>query len=167
MPPNLCKVVDEMLKGNKKYLFYLHILLIVYSLSAVCSKLASTQKFLSFSFCLLYGIVLFLLALYALLWQQIIKHLPLTFAYANKAITVVWGILWGLLIFGEKITPGKVLGAVFVICGIVLYALNDGDTDESKENDCSGADSGQDSDLNKIPDVRDSVPGENGDAENE
>ena len=114
-----------MLKDKKKYLFYLHILLVVYSLSAVCSKLASDEKFLSFKFCLLYGLVLFLLALYALCWQQIIKHLPLTFAYANKAVTVVWAIIWGLLIFGEKLTAGKVIGAVFVIGGIVLYALND------------------------------------------
>ncbi|MCR4791481.1 MAG: DMT family transporter [Lachnospiraceae bacterium] len=112
-------------KENRKFLIYLHILLVVYSLSAVCSKLASVEKFLSFRFCLFYGLVLFLLALYALCWQQIIKHLPLTFAYANKAITVVWAILWGMLIFGEKLTAGKVIGAVFVICGIVLYALND------------------------------------------
>ena len=126
-----------MLKDKKKYLFYLHILLVVYSLSAVCSKLASDEKFLSFKFCLLYGLVLFLLALYALCWQQIIKHLPLTFAYANKAVTVVWAIIWGLLIFKEKLTAGKVIGAVFVIGGIVLYALNDtqpeaGDGESSK-----------------------------------
>ena len=112
-------------KQNRKYLIYLHILLVVYSLSAVCSKLASVEKFLSFKFCLLYGLVLFLLALYALCWQQIIKHLPLTFAYANKAVTVVWAIIWGLLIFKEKLTAGKVIGAVFVIGGIMLYALND------------------------------------------
>ena len=35
--------------------------------------------------------------------------------------------MWGLLLFGERITLGKVLGAVFVICGIVLYAINDGE----------------------------------------
>ena len=118
---------------KKKYFIYLHILLVLYSLSAVFSKLASVEDFLSFKFCLFYGLVLFLLALYALCWQQIIKHLPLTVAYANKAITVVWGIIWGLLIFGEKITSGKVLGAVFVICGIVLYAVSDGNGTDSKE----------------------------------
>ena len=112
---------------------YLHILLVLYSLSAVFSKLASVEPFLSLKFCVFYGLVLFLLALYALCWQQIIKHLPLTVAYANKAITVVWGIIWGLLIFGEKLTPGKVLGAVFVICGIVLYAISDGSEAENRE----------------------------------
>ena len=120
---------------KKKYFIYLHILLVLYSLSAVFSKLASVEKFLSFKFCLFYGLVLFLLALYALCWQQIIKHLPLTVAYANKAITVVWGILWGFLLFGERLTPGKVLGAVFVICGIVLYATSD--TAEEKDTEVS------------------------------
>ena len=119
--------------NKKKYFIYLHILLVLYSLSAVFSKLASVELFLSLKFCVFYGLVLFLLALYALCWQQIIKHLPLTVAYANKAITVVWGIIWGLLIFGEKLTPGKVLGAVFVICGIVLYAVSDGSEAENRE----------------------------------
>ena len=119
--------------NKKKYFIYLHILLVLYSLSAVFSKLASVEPFLSLKFCVFYGLVLFLLALYALCWQQIIKHLPLTVAYANKAITVVWGIIWGLLIFGEKLTPGKVLGAVFVICGIVLYAVSDGSEAENRE----------------------------------
>ena len=36
------------------------------------------------------------LVAYAFGWQQVIKHLPLTTAYANKAVTVVWGILLGL-----------------------------------------------------------------------
>ena len=115
-----------MTSDKKKYLIYLHILLIIYSLSAVCSKLASVEKFMSFMFCLFYGLVLFLLALYALCWQQIIKHLPLTMAYANKAVTVVWGILWGLLLFGEMITVGKIIGALLVITGIVIYAISDG-----------------------------------------
>ena len=122
-----------MTSDKKKYLIYLHILLIIYSLSAVCSKLASVEKFMSFRFCLFYGLVLFLLALYALCWQQIIKHLPLTMAYANKAVTVVWGILWGLLLFGEMITAGKIIGALLVITGIVIYALSDGESEKTED----------------------------------
>ena len=137
MPPNLCQVVNEMLKGNKKYLFYLHILLIVYSLSAVCSKLASSQKFLSFSFCLLYGIVLFLLALYALLWQQIIKHMPLVSAYANRGVTVIWGIMWGYFLFAEAITIRKVIGAIIIIVGIVFIV-----TEDAKEESKPGLEEG-------------------------
>lgn len=117
---------------KKKYFFYLHILLVLYSVSAVFSKLGSAQPFLSTKFCIFYGIVLFLLALYTVCWQQILKHLPLTAAYANKAVTVVWGIIWGMLIFGEELTPGKTIGAVFVICGIILFATGEG-KDQGKE----------------------------------
>ena len=64
-----------------------------------------------------------MLGIYAIAWQQIIKRLPLTFAYANKAIGVIWGMFWGLVAFGESITPKKIIGAVIVIAGIVLYSL--------------------------------------------
>ena len=80
---------------------------------------------MSFKFMMMYGFVIMLLAVYAIFWQQIIKNMPLTAAYANRAITVLWGMLWGLIIFKEKITLGKVAGAALVIAGIILFALSD------------------------------------------
>ena len=88
---------------------------------------------MSQQFVLLYGAVLLILAFYALVWQQVIKRLPLTFAYANRAITVVWGIIWGYLFFGESISPLMLVGAAVIICGIVLYA-----TDDSADSEKSG-----------------------------
>ena len=69
--------------------------------------------------------VYFLLGFYAIGWQQIIKRLPLTTAFANKAVTVVWGIIWGAVFFHESITVGKVIGAALVIVGVVIYARAD------------------------------------------
>ena len=109
-------------KGKLKYFFILHILLMLYSLSGIASKLAAKEQFLSFKFCFFYGCIIALLGIYAIGWQQCIKRLPLTTAFANKAITVVWGIIWGFLFFKESITFGKVIGAVLVIIGVVLYA---------------------------------------------
>lgn len=106
-------------------LVLLHIMLMIYSMSGICSKLAAGQKFLSMKFCLYYGLIILLLGFYAIGWQQIIKKMPLTAAFANKAVTVVWGIIWGFVFFKEPITPGKVVGAVLVIAGIVMYALAD------------------------------------------
>lgn len=113
------------MKTNVKTYVLLNILLMVYSLSSVCSKLAAGEEGISFRFIVLYGIIIILLGIYAIFWQQIIKSMPLTAAYANRAITVFWGMLWGLLIFKEKITPGKIIGAVLVIAGIILFALSD------------------------------------------
>ena len=94
----------------------------VYSLSGVCSKLAAGESVLSFRFCLFYGTVILLLAFYAVAWQQVIRVLPLTTAFANKAVTTAWGLVWGLLFFREQITVGKLLGVALVISGVVMFS---------------------------------------------
>lgn len=109
-------------KSDIKWIFIMHVMLLFYSAGSISSKLASKETFMSFRFLLLYGILLLVLAGYAIGWQQVIKHLPLTTAYANKAITIIWGILWGSLVFHERVTVGKLIGALFVLGGIVLYA---------------------------------------------
>lgn len=114
-------------KDNSKIktLMVLHIMLMLYSMSGICSKMAAQEEFMSFKFCFWYACILFLLGIYAIGWQQIIKRLPLMTAFANKAISVVWGIVWGYFIFHEKITLGNVIGAGLVISGVVLYAYSD------------------------------------------
>ncbi len=113
------------MKSNFKRYVLLHVLLLLFSLSSVCSKLAAGEKWMSFRFVMLYGTVILILGIYAVFWQQIIKSMPLTAAYANRAVTVFWGMLWGLFLFREKITPGKAAGAALVIAGIVLFAFSD------------------------------------------
>ena len=117
---------DSLLNRSKlKTLFALHLLLMLYSVSGIFSKLASQQSFLSWQFILYYGIIIALLGVYAIGWQQIIKRLPLTTAFANRAVTVVWGIIWGAVFFSESITISKIIGATFVICGVALFAKAD------------------------------------------
>lgn len=110
----------------------LHIMLMVYSMSGICSKMASKQTFLSPKFIFYYGLVIVLLGFYAIAWQQIIKILPLTTAYANRAVTVIWGAVWGILLFHEEIHVNKIIGILLVFGGVVLYALFD--KDDSKTN---------------------------------
>lgn len=66
-----------------------------------------------------------ILFVYAIGWQQIIRHLPLNTAYTNKAVSIAWGVIWGILIFGEPITWNKVLGAVIVIAGVLVVVKSD------------------------------------------
>ncbi len=98
----------------------LHILLVFYSLGGICSKLAAQYDFLSLPFILYYGIVLLILFAYAVLWQQILKKLPLVTAYANKAVTVIWGMLWGSIFFKESVNGWKIIGALIIIVGVYL-----------------------------------------------
>lgn len=108
-------------------LILLNILLLLYSTGGIFSKLAASEDLFSLKFCIYYVIIIALLGGYALGWQQIIKRMPLTTAFANKAITVVWGLMWGILIFDEKITTGKIIGAMLVIAGVILFSMADKD----------------------------------------
>lgn len=107
------------MKNIKTYLI-LNLILLFYSLGGICSKTASGKPFLSFEFILFYGLVLFILAVYALLWQQIIKKIPLNIAYANRAVTLVWGMVWGAVIFKEHISLANIIGAAIVLAGVLL-----------------------------------------------
>ena len=114
------------MRTRARSLLGLHLLLALYSVSSIFSKLASEQEFLSWQFVLYYGGVLLVLFAYAIGWQQAIKRMPLTTAYANKAVTVVWGIVFGVLMFGEGVTVGKVVGAALIVAGVVWYGVEDG-----------------------------------------
>ena len=120
-----------------KTLFALHLLLMVYSTSGILSKLAAGVDFLSWQFVGLYAGIIALLGVYAIGWQQILRRMPLTSAFSNKAVTIVWGIVWGALFFSEPITVSKVAGAALIIAGVVLFAHADG---EGPGADADGAD---------------------------
>ena len=116
---------DKNKKSNMKYIVILHIVLAIYAILGIASKIASGKEFLSLEFCFFYGIVILNLFFYAIFWQQIIKKIPLITAYANKAVTVIWGIVWGFLFFNEKITVGKIIGAIIIIVGIYFVVSSE------------------------------------------
>ena len=108
----------------KSYL-KLHLLLFMYSLGAVCSKLASEQEFLSIRFCMYYLFVLLILFGYAVAWQQILKQISLNSAYPSKAVTIIWGLLWGILFFSERLVISNIIGALMIIIGIYVVVKSD------------------------------------------
>lgn len=110
----------------------LHVLLLLYSLGGICSKWAAASPFLSPKFILFYGIVLFDLFVYAICWQQVLKRLPLVTAYVNKSITVIWGLLWGKLFFGDIITWRNIVGAIIIIMGVTLVVIDEYKAGEAK-----------------------------------
>ena len=121
------------MKNKSKLYLSLHLFLMLYSTGGILSKLAAGQAFLSPMFILLYGLEIVILAFYAIGWQQFIKRMPLSVAYANKAVTVVWGCIWGVLIFREHLTIGKVIGGLLVLCGVALYGYADGKKDKEAD----------------------------------
>ena len=107
------------MKEIKKYIV-IQSAVLVYSLSTIPSKLASNESFLSVKFCVYYGLIVFLLGIYAIIWQQILKRTPLTIAYINKATTIIWSMVIGRVVFSEKITFINIIGAFIVLIGIII-----------------------------------------------
>jgi len=112
------------IEGLKKYIL-LHALFVLYSLTAVLGKLASKHDFMSFKFIFMYGLILGILFVYAILWQQVLKNMLLVTAYTNKAVVVVWGMLWGNILFFERITAGMIIGTIIIFMGIYLVAKDE------------------------------------------
>ena len=116
------KMSKDFINEKRKNIIVLNIMFFLFSFSGVLSKLAAQQPMFSVGFFCYYAGTLCIMAIYAIVWQQIIHKLPLMVAYANKAVVVIWGLLWGLLFFHETITFGKVIGVVLVAAGVALFA---------------------------------------------
>ena len=104
----------------------LELSVVVYSLSTVAANMVSKQEFLSLKYILFFGLDFCILGVYAILWQQVIKKFQLSIAYANKAVTLLWSMLWNFLIFSQGITPGKVAGVLLVMVGVVVMNMGEG-----------------------------------------
>lgn len=108
-----------------KNILILQVIIAVYTLSTVAAKIASGNDFFSFSFIIFYGIEICILGVYAILWQQIIKRFQISIAYANRAIALLWSILWAVIFFHETITLKNVIGVLIVIIGTIIVNKDD------------------------------------------
>lgn len=102
----------------------LYLAFFIYSLASVFSKVASQQSSLWKVF-LFIGIEILFLAIYALLWQQVLKRFQLGVAIANKGITVILSLMWSVVIFKEQISVQNILGAAIIILGIWVVSSSE------------------------------------------
>ena len=108
-----------------KHLLLLQGVLLVNSVCGIFTKMAASYPAFSITWILLYGLGLFFLGAYALLWQQILKKVPLIVAFCNKAVTILWGMIFGAILFQEQITWKMVIGAVVVLTGVIMVVTAD------------------------------------------
>jgi multidrug transporter EmrE-like cation transporter len=103
-------------------LLLLHGTLLLYAVVSLFGKyagvnLAAGQTAPALTFL---GLEFAALVVYAALWQQTLKRMPLSFAYSNKAVCTLWSCLFGLVFFGETLTWGKAIGILVVLAGVWL-----------------------------------------------
>ena len=119
--------LEENEKKNNliKNIIILQAIIIVYTLASVAAKFASGEEFLSFKFILFYGLEILILGIYAVLWQQIIKKFEISIAYANRAMALLWSLVWAVVFFHESITIKNIIGVIIVIIGTIIVNSDD------------------------------------------
>lgn len=113
------------MQAQKKAVLVVQADVFLFSIAALCSKLAAKNPIVSLRFWLFYGLALCIMAVYAVIWQQLLKFLPITTAYAAKGMTALWSALWGVCFFGETISPKQLLSAAVIAAGVGLVISNE------------------------------------------
>lgn len=107
-------------KLRLKDILILQAVIVIYTLSSVMAKLASGQEAFSAPFLLFYLAELMILGVYAILWQQMIKKFELSVAYTNRAMALLWSMLWAVVLFHDRVTMKNVIGVALVIVGTLI-----------------------------------------------
>lgn len=110
-----------------KNILILQAVIVIYTFSGVMAKLASLKKENLLWFLAFFGSEFVILGVYAVLWQQIIKRFELTIAYANRAMAILWSMIWAYVFFHEQITVKNVLGVMIVLIGTVIMNTDQGE----------------------------------------
>ena len=102
-----------------KQIILLQAIIVIYTISSIMAKFASAGETLE-KIILFFGLDLMFLGIYAICWQQMIKIFPLSVAYANRAMALLWSAVWARIIFGEQITVKQMFAIGLVIVGTVI-----------------------------------------------
>lgn len=105
-------------KFSPTWLVGLLLVFLVYSSANIFMKSSSLEEGVNMLFYL--GCAIGILGIYACLWQQVLKHIPLTTAFMFKSVTVIYGMLFAHILFNEEITVNNMAGATLIVAGIIV-----------------------------------------------
>lgn len=115
-----------------KNIILLQGVVVIYTLSGIMSKNASANGDNLVKFLIFFGLEFLMLAVYAVLWQQMIKRFELSVAYANRSMAVLWSMLWAVLFFHDEITVKNIIGVLLVTAGTVIINTDFKNTEGEK-----------------------------------
>ena len=107
-----------------KNILLLQAIIIIYTISSVMAKFASASAEAPLRMLVFLGLEFVILAIYAVLWQQMIKRFDLSVAYANRSMAILWSMIWAVNFFHDEITLRNILGVLIVLMGTVIVNLD-------------------------------------------
>lgn len=111
------------MKKFRNYLL-LHLNIMLFSFTGVFSKFAGNvykeHGILHAHFFLFVFLMILNCGIYALAWQKIIKRFPLSLAYANRSVYLIWSQLWAVFIFHENLSIQNIIGMFILFIGVMI-----------------------------------------------
>ena len=114
------------MKEKIKNIIMLQGAVVIYTFSGIMAKNASASRGNAAEFMLFVGLEFAILAVYAILWQQLLKRFELSVAYANRSAALLWSMLWASLFFHEPISLKNIAGVLLVLLGTVVINADKG-----------------------------------------
>lgn len=118
--------IDKLLEKTRNVYLLAMIAILVESFSSVCLKMAGRFPVFSNNYILHYFGAVLIMGIYAILWQLLLEHLPLTTAYLRKGISYILLYLWAYVFFGEHISPMQWIGTAIILAGMVVSQKGEG-----------------------------------------
>ncbi len=103
-----------------KHIIALQFAIVIFSLTGVFLKFSAGYDFLSLGYLVLCAVAVFFSGVYAIVWQLLLKKIPLQLAYSTRSTTTIWNLIWASLIFSETVTVKMLIGSVFIIIGVII-----------------------------------------------
>lgn len=113
---------------SKKNIIWCVFIYMIFSISSVLMKLASQANDIIPKF-ILFGASIGILVFFSLLWQKILQKSDLIKPYLFKSTTIIWGLIFGIMIFGEVVTWNMIIGVILTMIG-VIFTVQGGKQDE-------------------------------------
>lgn len=107
---------------KKKDILFAIVIYTIFPLSSVFMKIASGTENLIIKM-VWFGLSIGVLGVFSLLWQKLLKNVDLVKAYIFKSTTIIWSVLYGILLFNEQITINMLLGMFITTVGVIITIL--------------------------------------------
>ena len=107
---------------KKKDIVFAIFIYTIFPLSSVIMKIAAGyEKFIIKM--ILFALAIGVLGVFSILWQKLLKNVDLVKAYIFKSTTIIWSVVYGILLFGEKVNLNMIMGMAITTAGVIITIL--------------------------------------------
>ena len=117
---------------NPRYFSFIILSIAFQSLGGIFGKYAALSldvpSFIGIVTNAFYILSLGCLFLQAVVWQQVLRHFPLSFAYPFLGLVNFVVLFFSAILFQEGVTPANIAGLILISAGIAVLTHKSGDS---------------------------------------